>query len=83
MRYNNQCHTCNAAVRALKVGHIVILTSTLLSTAIGLESTASRPICEVNRSAAQLVPRWGTTRESWVLWFLFLLTHYLLTSYSL
>lgn len=34
------------------------------------ESTASRPICAVNQSAAQLVPRWGTTRESWVLWFL-------------
>jgi hypothetical protein len=35
------------------------------------ESTASRPICAVNQSAAQLVPRWGTTWESWVLWFLF------------
>ena len=34
------------------------------------ESTASRPICAVNRSAAQLVPWWGTTWESWVLWFL-------------
>ena len=34
------------------------------------ESTASRLICEVNQSAAQLVPRWGTTRESQVLWFL-------------
>ena len=33
------------------------------------ESTASRLICAVNQSAAQLVPRWGTTRESWVLWF--------------
>src|SRR6201996_2075199 len=33
------------------------------------ESTASRPICAVNRSAAQLVPWWGTTWESWVLWF--------------
>ena len=35
------------------------------------ESTASRLICEVNQSAAQLVPRWGTTRESQVLWFIF------------
>ena len=35
------------------------------------ESTASRSICAVNQSAAQLVPRWGTTRESWVPWFSF------------
>ena len=28
------------------------------------ESTASRPICEVNQSTALLVLRWGTTQES-------------------
>ena len=39
-----------------------------------LENTASRPICAVNQGAAQLVPRWGTTRESQVLWFLYFLT---------
>ena len=41
------------------------------------ESTASRLICEVNQSAAQLVPRWGTTRESQVLWFCYFLLLYL------
>ena len=46
------------------------------------ESTASRLICEVNQSAAQLVPRWGTTRESQVLWFFcfaYLVSHFCFT----
>jgi hypothetical protein len=31
------------------------------------ESTASRPICEVKHVLAQIVVRWVTTREVWVL----------------
>ena len=33
------------------------------------DSTASRSLCEVKHHRAQLVLRWGTTLESWVLFF--------------
>jgi hypothetical protein len=37
------------------------------------DSTASRLLSEVKHRRAQLVLRWGTTLESWVLFFLFFL----------
>jgi hypothetical protein len=35
-----------------------------------VDSTASRPLCEVKQHLARLVLRWGTTLESRVLFFL-------------
>ena len=70
---NKICLNCDKKLKKLKVQALLVSSS---NTHICLyfhlrpynrESTASRPICEVKHVLAQIVVRWVTTREVWVL----------------